>query len=135
VVLTVDGLDAEPEQGVSLRPIGMCSVEEFHRRGTTISVLFVASPGSELPYAISGAVWPSLTRRRRAGTPEQYATWAADWLLRQMNRPVIREEWLGRDRVVATTWRLNDTGRVLGTTGLTPRRWFRRRADRVVAVR
>ncbi len=68
-------------------------------------------------------------------TPKQYATWAADWLLRQLHRPVIREEWLRHDRVVAATWRLDDTGRILGKTGVTPRRLLRRKADRVVTVR
>jgi hypothetical protein len=68
-------------------------------------------------------------------TPEQYATWAADWLLRQLHRPVIREEWLRHDRVVATTWRLADTGHILGKTGLTPRRLLRRKPDRAINVR
>lgn len=66
---------------------------------------------------------------------EEYAEWAAAWLLRQLKRPVVREEWLAGDRVVATTWRLDDTGRVLARRGNGFRRLMRRRADRVVAVR
>lgn len=50
-------------------------------------------------------------------TAEQYAAWAADWLVHQLERPVVRHEWLRGGRVAAATWRLEDTGRVLGKTG------------------
>ncbi|MEW2477669.1 hypothetical protein AB0875_28225 [Micromonospora gifhornensis] len=66
---------------------------------------------------------------------ENYAQWAAAWLLRQLKRPVVREEWLTGDRVAAATWRLDDTGRVLARHGNGFRRLMRRRADRVVTVR
>ncbi|HLL65860.1 MAG TPA: hypothetical protein VK453_08925 [Micromonosporaceae bacterium] len=66
---------------------------------------------------------------------EQHAEWAADWFLRQLRRPVVRQEWLRRDRVVAARWRLDDTGRVLGTRGRDLRRLFGGAPDRVVPVR
>lgn len=66
---------------------------------------------------------------------EEYAQWAAAWLLRQLCRPVVRQEWLAGDRVVAATWRLDDTGRVLARQGSGLRRLLRRRADRTVVVR
>jgi hypothetical protein len=70
----------------------------------------------------------------RAG-PEEYAEWAADWLLRQLHRPIVRQEWRHNGRMVAATWRLDDTGRVLGAQGHSMRRLLRRRPDRVVLVR
>jgi hypothetical protein len=66
---------------------------------------------------------------------EQYAAWAADWLLRQLQRPVVRHEWLRDGRVVAATWLLEDTGRVLYKTGVSPRRLLHRAADRAVTIR
>ncbi|MEH1129573.1 hypothetical protein [Micromonospora sp. CPCC 206061] len=68
-------------------------------------------------------------------TAGQYAAWAADWLVRQLERPVVRHEWLRGGRVAATMWCLQDTGRVLGKTGISPRRLLRRPADRLVAIR
>ncbi|TYP89033.1 hypothetical protein [Blastococcus xanthinilyticus] len=68
-------------------------------------------------------------------TPEQHATWAAEWLLRQLRRPVVREDWLRDGRVVAATWRLSDTGTVLARQGSSPRRLLRRAPDRVTEVR
>ncbi|MBV1852843.1 hypothetical protein [Catellatospora tritici] len=67
--------------------------------------------------------------------PEECASWTAAWLLRQLRRSIVRQEWLSGDRVVAATWRFDDTGRVLHATGSSRRRFLRRRADRVVEVR
>jgi hypothetical protein len=68
-------------------------------------------------------------------SPQQHATWAAEWLLRQLRRPVVREEWLRDGQVVASTWRLSDTGTVLAREGASPRRLLRRPPDRVTTVR
>ena len=69
-----------------------------------------------------------------AASPDQFATWTAEWLLAQLRRPVERLEWLGCDgAVVATRWRLPDTGHVLKRQG----RPFvsRRPPDRALQVR
>ncbi len=68
-------------------------------------------------------------------SPEQHATWAAQWLLRQLRRPVVREEWLRDGQVVAHTLRLSDTGTVLARHGSSPRRLFRRPPDQVTQLR
>ena len=68
-------------------------------------------------------------------TPESHATWAAQWLLRQLRRPVVREEWLRNGQVVAHTLRLSDTGTMLARHGSSPRRLFRRPPDQVTQIR
>jgi hypothetical protein len=67
--------------------------------------------------------------------PEQHARWAAAWIVRQLQRPVVREEWLRGQEVVATTWRFTDTGTVLRRQGLSLGRLLRRDPDRVTKVR
>lgn len=67
--------------------------------------------------------------------PEQHAAWAAEWLLRQLHRPVVREDWSRDGRVVASTWRLADTGTVLRRQGASSRRLLRRAPDQVTPVR
>ena len=67
-------------------------------------------------------------------TPDQFASWTADWLQTQLIRPVERDEWLrAGDRVVASRWRLVDTGVVLWSAGFPSLR--RRPPDRVTRVR
>ncbi|SDX98269.1 hypothetical protein SAMN05661080_01918 [Modestobacter sp. DSM 44400] len=67
--------------------------------------------------------------------PERHAAWAAAWILRQLRRPVVREDWLHGEGAVASTWRLIYTGRVLGRTGRSGRRLVRRTPDKVTPVR
>jgi hypothetical protein len=67
--------------------------------------------------------------------PENFGVWAADWLERQLRRPVVRDEWLAGNEVVATTWLLEDTGRVLGREGFRVNRIRRRAPDRRTRVR
>lgn len=61
-------------------------------------------------------------------TPEQHARWALAWIRRQLDRPVVREEWTRGARTVATRWVLDDTGAVLHSRGMV--RLRRRPADR-----
>ncbi|WP_432571663.1 hypothetical protein [Kineococcus sp. SYSU DK005] len=65
-----------------------------------------------------------------AAAPEQLARWAAEWMLRQLQRPVLRQDWLSGDQVAASAWRWADDGGSLASTG--PRRSRRRPADRQV---
>jgi hypothetical protein len=70
-----------------------------------------------------------------AASPTLFAEWTADWMWRQLQRPVDRVEFVGRHgEVLGTEWRLGDNLRPLGTTG---HWWQRRRAAdrRVVRVR
>lgn len=64
---------------------------------------------------------------------EDFAVMTAEWLLQQLQRPVVCDEWLHRGQVVATRWRLADTGRVLFRTGRT--RQVARRPHRSRQVR
>jgi hypothetical protein len=66
--------------------------------------------------------------------PRTAADLAAQWLRDQLSRPVARDDWLARSgRVVASTWRLPDNGRVLAREGSWSRRTFRR-VGRVTTV-
>jgi hypothetical protein len=70
-----------------------------------------------------------------AASPVLFGEWTADWMWRQLQRPVERVEFLGRrGEELGTEWRLADNLRSLGTTG---HWWQRRRAAdrRVVRVR
>ena len=69
------------------------------------------------------------------GAPEQFAAWTAGWLLRQLHRPVVEERWMRHETVAAKTWRLADTGQVLGRKGQSARRILRRAPDRVITLR
>lgn len=42
--------------------------------------------------------------------PEQHATWAAQWMRHQLERPVVRDDWIRGERTVASRWVLDDTG-------------------------
>lgn len=67
-----------------------------------------------------------LTVTDRALTPVAAAQTAAEWIIAQLARPVERDDWLSRSgRVVASRWRLSDTGEVLGTIGNPLIRWMR----------
>lgn len=69
----------------------------------------------------------------RIGAAEAAAI-MANWFDTHLRRPVQRAEWIGDDgRVLATDWRLTDTGRRLATEGS----WLRRRRapTRVIPVR
>jgi hypothetical protein len=77
-----------------------------------------------------------LTVQGLTASPEQFATWTADWLVAQLKRPVERLDWTAEDGAVTTSqWRLADTGLSLAWQGT--RRWRRRRQppDRVQRVR
>ena len=76
-----------------------------------------------------------LTVRGVRASPEEFASFAAGWMLRQLQRPLVREDWLSGDVPHATRWRFTDTGHVLDRDGLSLRRLLRRQPDRVVAVR
>ena len=76
-----------------------------------------------------------LTVRGTRSTPQEFARFAAEWIRLQLDRSVIREEWIRRGEVVATTWRLSDTKRVLAREGSNVPRLLRRPPDRVLVVR
>jgi hypothetical protein len=70
-----------------------------------------------------------------ASSPAVFGEWTADWMWRQLQRPVERIDFVGsRGEELGTEWRLADNLRSLGTTG---HWWQRRRATdrRVVRVR
>lgn len=67
--------------------------------------------------------------------PEAFATWAVEWLIRQLRRPVLREEWLTAGEISAAVWRLTDTGRILGREGASLKRALKRPPDRSLRAR
>ncbi|MBD7950986.1 hypothetical protein [Oerskovia rustica] len=65
---------------------------------------------------------------------ETFGAWAADWLDRQLHRPVEKLDWLVHGQVAKTRWQLAGSGRHLRTTGsIFPAR--RRRPDRITVTR
>lgn len=67
---------------------------------------------------------------------EQMARWAAEWMLRQLQRPIVREDWLDGTQVVASIWRWTDDGHAFTATGSRRHRRHRRRpADRRTLIR
>lgn len=52
-----------------------------------------------------------------AEAPRTYGTFAAGWLERQLLRPVERLDWLRRDQIRTTTWRLMDSGATIAGSG------------------
>lgn len=67
--------------------------------------------------------------------PETYASWASEWLLHQLRRPLVRRDWAQGGLAVASTWQLPDTGRILARTGISIRRRLRRSPSREVRLR
>lgn len=68
--------------------------------------------------------------------PEELAGLAVRWLAHALASPVERADWVGSDgEVVASRWRLLETGAVIGGRGSSPRLLRRRPADRVERVR
>lgn len=78
-------------------------------------------------------------------SPAQYGHWAADWLRRQLSRPIMRQEWdeqphsiLVRGdssvrRVSSRRWVFDDTNDTLDEDGSWFGRWlFKRPPDRVL---
>lgn len=61
--------------------------------------------------------------------------YAASWMLLQLRRPLVREDWLRGEQVIASRWRFPDTGRELTRRGVSWRRLRGARADRQVALR
>ena len=60
-----------------------------------------------------------------AAPPEVFGEWAADWMWRQLQRPIERVEFMkGRGDLVGSEWRLADNLQLLGKTG----HWWRRGA-------
>jgi hypothetical protein len=56
--------------------------------------------------------------------PEQAASMLANWFTAQLSRPIDRDDWLdARGNVIASEWRLVDTGRRVAAAGS----WLRRR--------
>lgn len=53
--------------------------------------------------------------------PSEFAAWCSRWLINQLARPVVREEWGSGGRAVA--WKLSDPDFTLQTKGP----WWRRR--------
>jgi hypothetical protein len=66
---------------------------------------------------------------------ERHAAWAAEWIVRQLLRPVAREDRVRNGQAVASTWRLADTGTVLQRQGVSRRRLLRRAPDLVTEIR
>lgn len=63
----------------------------------------------------------SLTVSGVEANPAQFASWCSHWLVNQLRRPVVREEWGPAGG--AAVWKLADTSFVLQTRGP----WWRRR--------
>jgi hypothetical protein len=49
--------------------------------------------------------------------PDTYGHFAADWLDRQLKRPVERLDWLRGGQVKESTWRLADSGKLIARNG------------------
>lgn len=75
----------------------------------------------------------------RTGGPmtdiEQGIDEATGWLVAQLRRPVVRRQWRRNGRVVARSWRFEDTGRVIVVSGDPKIRSNLDTADDVVQVR
>lgn len=76
-----------------------------------------------------------LTVRGVTASPSEIARFAADWMRTQLQRPLVREEWMRGEAVIATRWRFLDTGHVLAREAISLRRLLRRPPDRVVPIR
>ena len=68
-------------------------------------------------------------------TPEDLASFSAQWLTAQLARPIECDQWLIQGEVLAQQWRFADTGRVLSSPGKLLRRAVRREPDRTHRVR
>lgn len=53
---------------------------------------------------------------------ETYGTFAAAWLLRQLQRPVERLDWLRDEQIKESAWRLADSGKTIARMGWSVRR-------------
>lgn len=71
-----------------------------------------------------------LTAPDRTTTPEAFAERAADWVVAQATRAVLREDWHGIGR--STRWRFIDNGAVLDNTRTWP--WRQRRTPDQVST-
>ena len=49
--------------------------------------------------------------------PDTYGHFAANWLERQLKRPVERLDWLQAGQVKETIWRLPDSGKIVARSG------------------
>lgn len=61
--------------------------------------------------------------------------YAASWMLLQLRRPLVREDWIRGEHVIASRWRFSDTGRELTRRGMSWRRLRGAQADRQVSIR
>ena len=81
---------------------------------------------------------PTPERRTFTGAPADVGARSGEWLLRWVERPVVRREWLSRGQVVMNEWAFADTGQVLsigGAFGSRRREILRRPPDRVIEAR
>lgn len=66
--------------------------------------------------------------------PDTYGHFAANWLERQLKRPVERLDWLQGGQVKESTWRLQDSGKIIARSGRSLR-LPSKQPDRVLKVR
>jgi hypothetical protein len=66
--------------------------------------------------------------------PDTYGDFAANWLERQLKRPVERLDWLQGGQVKESTWRLSDSGKIIARSGRSLR-LPSKQPDRVLKVR
>ena len=66
--------------------------------------------------------------------PDTYGHFAANWLERQLKRPVERLDWLQGGQVKESTWRLQDSGKIIARSGRSLR-LPSKQPDRVLHVR
>jgi len=81
---------------------------------------------------------PTPERRTFTGAPADVGALSGECLLRWVERPVVRREWLCSGQVVMNEWAFADTGEVLcfgGAFGSRRRAIRRRPADRVIEAR
>ncbi|MEV8085775.1 hypothetical protein, partial [Pseudarthrobacter oxydans] len=66
--------------------------------------------------------------------PDTYGHFAANWLERQLKRPVERLDWLQGGQAKESTWRLQDSGKIIARSGRSLR-LPSKQPDRVLKVR
>lgn len=81
---------------------------------------------------------PTPGRRTFTGAPADVGARSGEWLLRWVERPVVRREWLRRGQVVMNEWAFADSAECLcfgGSFGWRRRAIRRRPPDRVTEAR
>ena len=69
------------------------------------------------------------------GDPEFFASLAGCWLAHQLRRPIERLDWMVGNTLVASRWRLADTGAVVSGKGASWWRAIKRAPTAVTRIR